>query len=97
MNVYEKNARSIELTIKMAMDNGSEVIIIIPPTVFGIWPMHERILEFCDEMNRKYGIEYHDLSEVSKDPQDYYDHFHHNTEGVLKFARQYLKPILTQY
>ena len=93
-HTFFKNVTILEKTIQMARSHHSEVILIIPPALFGKWRGHVFVERLAQGLQRKYGIEYYDFSESVLEPRFYYDHHHLNTEGVVHFTETYMKPLL---
>lgn len=91
---FHKSAERAEETIQFAIENNSQVIIIIPPALFGKWIGHEQVVDFSEKMVKRYGVEFYDFSESILTIDYYYDHHHLNTEGVKHFTTEYLYPIL---
>ena len=92
--VFIRNAKITEELIKTAQKNGSTIIFITTPTLFGDWPHHEDIVDFMGDMNKKYGVKYYDFASCVKNPHLFYDHHHLNTKGIVYFTEKYLKPAL---
>jgi len=93
-NRFNKSIDRVEETIQLALNNNSNVILIIPPALFGKWEGHYRVEEFAKRMQKLDGVEYFDFSESVLSPEYYYDHHHLNTNGVVYFTEAFLKPIL---
>ena len=94
MNTFNKSCKIIENTIKLSKKNNSDIILIIPPAVFGKWTGHDNVIEFAISMTKKYNIKYYDYSETILEPNYYYDHHHLNTKGVIYFTEKYLTQIM---
>lgn len=92
---FRKSALRIEETIKLARKHHSEVILIIPPTLFGKWRGHEKVVRFGLKMANKSGVQFYDLSESVLIPNYYYDHHHLNTKGIEYFTEKFLRPIFS--
>ena len=93
-DTFEKNKRLIRKTIEFAKKKDIEITFIVTPSTFGEWPGHEHVMDFMDELHKEYGIEVHDFSRVYLSQKKYfYDHHHLNSDGVVKFTKEYLKPI----
>ena len=92
--IFHKNKKRIERTIRDAMKHNTKVILIIPPALFERWPGHNQTVSFCKQMERKYQVKFYDLSASVMDPKYYYDHHHLNSEGVDYFTSKYLKEVL---
>jgi len=90
---FEKNCKTIENTILLANENNTEIILIIPPALFGKWLGNQKVCEFAEKMVAKYNIQFFDYSETILEPNFYYDHHHLNTNGVVYFTEKFLKPI----
>lgn len=80
--------------VKSSRERGAEIILIIPPALFGKWPEHKWVLEFCEKLKKQQHVEYYDFSETVLNPSYYYDHHHLNTEGVVYFTKTFLKEVL---
>lgn len=93
-NRFNKSTERVEETIQLAIRNKSKVILVIPPALFGKWKGHSNVEKFAKQMQKLYGAEYYDFSESILTPEYYYDHHHLNTNGVVYFTENFLKPIL---
>lgn len=93
-SIFRKNCQVIDATISFVQSRKSTIILILPPALFGKWKGHAEVLNFCQEMSKKYGIQYYDFSECILEPKYYYDHHHLNTEGIELYGQKFLKPIL---
>jgi hypothetical protein len=91
---FLKSCFAVEETIKLAKENNTYILFIIPPALFGKWPGHDNVASFAVKMREKYKVGYYDFSETMKDPSDYYEHHHLNTKGVVYFTQHYLKELL---
>jgi len=91
---FTKSCMIIEEEIKYTIDKKTEIVFVIPPSLFGKWPGHDNTIEFAKKMQEKYGIRFYDFSEAMMEPGYYYDHHHLNTKGVVYFAKNFLKPII---
>jgi hypothetical protein len=91
---FNKSIERVEETIQLALKNYSNVILVIPPVLFGKWEGHYNVENFAKKMQKIYGVEYYDFSMSVLSPEYYYDHHHLNTNGVVYFTNNYLKPIL---
>lgn len=92
---FEYSAKRIERSVKAALEEGSEVILIIPPALFGKWKGHEHVKEFGERMQLQQGVFFYDHATVFLNPKWYYDHHHLNTKGVKQYTEHFLLPILT--
>jgi hypothetical protein len=90
--VIQKNSELIEKTIELSFKYQTKIILFIPPALFGKWRGHEQTVDFCEKMKNKYKIPYFDFSMSVLDPKYYYDHHHLNTNGIVYFGNNYLKP-----
>ena len=94
---FGRSAKRVKDTIVLSLKNGSEMILIIPPALFGKWNGHELIVQFGKKMEAMFnGVQFYDLSESVMIPELYYDHHHLNTAGVIYFSDNFLKPILEE-
>ena len=93
-NRFNRSIDRVDETIQLALNNHSNVILVIPPALFGKWKGHYRVEEFAKRMQKLDGVEYYDFSESVLVPEYYYDHHHLNTNGVVYFTENFLKPIL---
>lgn len=94
--VFNRAANITEELIKTAQNNGSAIIFITTPTLFGDWPHQEDIASFMFEMNKKYGTKYFNFANCINNPHLYYDNHHLNTKGIEYFTEKFLKPALEQ-
>lgn len=90
-----KNLKAAERSIKLALENNSEVVLIITPAVFGQWRGHQFIDDFATEMSKIKGVSYYDFSDSCYTINYYYDHHHFNSKGIEYFTEKFLKPILS--
>jgi hypothetical protein len=95
MDRFGISCERIERTVLEAKVNGSKVIFMIPPALFGKWIGHDETMEFALEMREKHGVEVFDFSEVILDPKLYYDHHHLNSAGIEVFTEQCLVPMFS--
>ena len=93
--IFKKNCRIVEKNILLAKQNKSELVFVVYPALFGKWKGHDKLIEFCNEMQIKYNVQYYDFSETILKPEFYYDHHHLNTPGVEYFVGKYLKKIFS--
>lgn len=91
---FNKSIDRVEETIQLALNNNSNVVLVIPPALFGKWKGHYHVEEFAKRMQKLDGVEYYDFSESVLFPEYYYDHHHLNTNGVVYFTENFLKPII---
>ncbi len=91
---FDKSIKIVEQTIQLIKEYNSSCILIVPPALFGKWNGHNKTMEFANEMQDKYGVKVYDYSESVLDPKYYYNHHHLNSDGVVFFTQNYLKPIL---
>lgn len=94
--LFEQCSQQVEASIMLAKANGSDVVLIIPPALFGKWKGHEQVVRFAQEMEKVYGANFYDFSESILTPELYYDHHHLNTDGIVLFAEKYLKKVVRQ-
>lgn len=94
---FNKSRATIIKTIDLAINNKTNVILIIPPALFGKWNGHFETQKFGEEMEKEYPdkVKFFDFSETVLEPTYYYDHHHLNTKGVVYFTENYLKEILS--
>ena len=94
-SAFERNKKIIIKTIELAQKNNMEITFFVTPSTFGVWPGHEHVMEFMQEMEKEYGVKTYDFSKIYLHQNEYfYDHHHLNTTGVEKFTKEYLKPLL---
>lgn len=93
MERFEISCKRVEQTVQLAQKNGSKVIFMIPPALFGKWIGHDETMEFANKMKDQYGVEVHNFAEVILEPKYYYDHHHLNSDGIEVFTETCLKPI----
>jgi hypothetical protein len=91
---FQRSCSIVEEEIIYTLAHNTKIVFVIPPALFGKWPGHENTVDFAKRMQAKYGVTFYDFAEVITDPKYYYDHHHLNTNGVVYFTEQYLKPIL---
>ena len=94
-NRFNNSIKIIEKTIMLAERNNSDVILVIPPALFGKWRGHKETIDFANSMKEKYStVKVFDGSETVLTPDLYYDNHHLNTEGIVYFTEEYLNPIV---
>ena len=92
---FNSSIAIINETIELAEQNGSELVLVIPPALFGKWKGHEQLLAFAQFMEEKHSnVQVFDGSETVLNPEFYYDSHHLNTAGIVYFSENYLKPLL---
>lgn len=91
---FNRSCTITEELIKTAQDNGSTIIFITTPTLFGDWPHQQDVVDFMQKMNKNYNIKYFDFAGCMTNPAYFYDHHHLNTKGVVYFTEKFLKPAL---
>ncbi len=91
---FQKSKSQLEAIVQLAANHNSEVVLFIPPALFGKWRGHEETEALGFELAKQTGVSFHDFSESILEPKYYYDHHHLNTPGVEYFTEQYLKPVL---
>ena len=96
-DTFEKNKKLMKETIELAHENNIRVTFIVTPSTFGVWPGHDEVMAFMEELKKEYGTDIHDYSNVYLHQKQYfYDHHHLNTAGVMKFTKEYLKPLMDE-
>lgn len=91
---FNRSCKQVEEIIQLAQLHNSEVKLFIPPALFGKWLEHNETIAFLEKIEKKYNCKWIDLSESVSLPSMYYDHHHLNTEGVVYFTNQFLKPFI---
>lgn len=94
--IFNKSVTRVEETIQLALRHNANVILVIPPALFGKWKGHPDVAAFAQRMQELYGVEYYDFSESVLSPELYYDHHHLNTNGVVFFTKNFLQPIFKE-
>jgi hypothetical protein len=96
-DTFEKNKELMQKTVELAKKNNIDITFIVTPSTFGEWPGHEHVMDFMGELKEEYGTQIFDFSRVYLHQNEYfYDHHHLNSDGVVKFTREYLKPMLNK-
>jgi len=96
-DTFEKNKELMRKTVELAKKNNIDITFIVTPSTFGEWPGHEHVMYFMGELKEEYGTQIFDFSRVYLHQNEYfYDHHHLNSDGVVKFTREYLKPMLNK-
>ena len=96
-DAFKRNKKLIEKTILLAKNEDINISFLVTPSTFGEWPGHKHVMEFMDSMNEKYDVKTYDYSKVYLHQKKFfYDHHHLNTKGVVKFTKEYLKPLVNQ-
>ncbi len=94
-DTFEKNKGLMKETLELARKNNIGITFIVTPSTFGQWPGHEEVMQFMDELKKGYGTNVYDFSNVYLGQKQYfYDHHHLNTDGVVKFTREYFKSVV---
>jgi len=91
---FEINTKIVEKTVQLALDNNCEVILIIPPALFGKWIGHEKVEEFAKALEKIDNVKFYDFSESIMIPEFYYDHHHLNSKGIVHFTERFLEPAI---
>lgn len=94
MNQFVLSSSRIKDVINLALDNDSEVILIIPPASFGKWRGHEFVSDFAQEMASMKKVQFYDCSRTVLNTDYYYDHHHLNSPGVNFYTTNILSKIL---
>ncbi|MEM6377908.1 MAG: hypothetical protein AAF705_06830, partial [Bacteroidota bacterium] len=94
MERFAQSTKQFKATIELALAHQTEVILVIPPALFGKWDGHQEVAAFAQELAKSEMVSYYDFSEAVLEPQYYYDHHHLNTDGVVFFTEEYLKPVV---
>ena len=93
-DTFEKNKKLMKKTIELAQKHNMDMTFIITPSTFGEWPGHEHVMEFMKELEKTYNVKTYDFTGVYLHQTKYfYDHHHLNSDGVVKFTKEYLKPL----
>lgn len=91
---FQKSKHGVEAIIKLARDHDSEVVLFIPPALFGKWRGHDETAALGALLAKQENVSFYDFSESVLEPKYYYDHHHLNTPGVVHFTEQFLQPVL---
>ena len=91
---FEKSCSQLKKTIQLALKNQSEVVLIVPPALFGKWKGHQYLTNIAENIAQQEKVQFYDFSEAVFIPAYYYDHHHLNTEGVIYFTEKFLKPVI---
>ena len=95
MTQFQKASNVIEEIITISKEENSEVILLIPPALFGKWRGHTETFFFAKTMKKKYpNVKIFDGSETELRPEFYYDNHHLNTNGIIHFTNKYLKQLI---
>lgn len=74
-----------ESIFRIAHENGMQIKIIMPASLFGKWPGHDETMAWLEKVRSTYDLQIIDLSERWVMRTEYfYDHHHLNTDGVMK-------------
>lgn len=91
---FDQTFANLTQTFRVAREHGMRVVVIIPTTLLPE-QKGDKLVYAALEKGSKDGLyEYYNFAHAIKDTSLYYDTDHLNTEGVLLFTNQYLKPIL---
>jgi hypothetical protein len=92
---FEKSSQVIEKIILAGKEKNSEVILMIPPALFGKWRGHAETFQLAEKMEQKYpNVKIFDGSETELRPDFYFDNHHLNTNGVVHFINNYIKKLV---
>ena len=93
---FNQTCSQVETIIQLAQKNNSKVLLFIPPALFGKWKEHNETLQFLKRVEKQYNCKVEDYSESVLLPELYYDHHHLNTNGVIYFTENFLKPFINE-
>ena len=91
---FQKSIKTLEETISMAKQHGTETVFVIAPSLINVWPGQSEVEDFLEKMSHTYGTQFYNFSDAIQDPHLFYDHHHLNSRGVEIFAKDYLCGIL---
>jgi hypothetical protein len=92
---FVKATKAVEEVIAISEKNNIEVVLLVPPALFGKWKGHDETLGFAKEMKKKHpNVKVLDGSETVLEPRFYYDNHHLNTAGIVYFTKFFLQPVL---
>lgn len=95
---FDQSIEIVEQTIRLGKKNDSDIILLIPPALFGKWRGHKETLDFAKSMKKKYSnVKIFDSSESIMKPELYYDSHHLNSKGISFFIEKNLKPFILGY
>ena len=78
-----------ESILRLAHDNGMQITIVMPASLFGKWPGHDETMAWLETKRDAYNLRIVDLSERWVMRTEYfYDHHHLNTDGVMKAVEE---------
>ncbi len=89
--VYE---RELDRIAGMAAKFDARLVFVIPPTLLGQTPGHDRLTELLEGMRDRRGIPFFDFSTAIEEIRYFDDPNHLNASGVDHFAREYLRAAL---
>jgi len=93
---FQTYAAVLDDILERANHEGCRVILAFPPTLLGEQPGSDRLLAELEKLHKKRTFEFHDFSNTIQDPAQYFDYDHLNSDGVEKFTKEYLKPIINR-
>ena len=83
--VFDRYAAIFAQTIERALEHGSRVVIVIPPTLYDSVPGSDIAFPVFEEFAGQDGVEFVDLSGTITDPSLFGDLSHLNRSGVVEF------------
>ncbi len=92
---FEKYSAELEAIMARCVAEGSKLTLIMPPTLLGEEPGEAKLLAWLAEKEGQYDFTFHDWVDVYADDLEFfYDLDHLNTNGVERFVKEYLGPVL---
>ncbi|MCV6608246.1 MAG: hypothetical protein OIF32_08545, partial [Campylobacterales bacterium] len=94
---FEKSKEVLREVIKLAGKRKSKVLLLIPPALFGEWRGHNKTLELARTFTKEFKhVSYYNAAKTVLDPSLYYDNHHLNTNGIVFFTKEKLKPVVEE-
>ncbi len=81
---FEKYAALFKKFIEDLQSQGISVTLVLPPTLLGIEPGRNQLVNFLETIN---GVEFYDHSQSISDPHLFYDLHHLNTRGIGEYVK----------
>jgi hypothetical protein len=71
-----------------------KIKVVIPPTLIGETPGHREMVKELEVLQSQIGVSFVDHTSVINQVGLFSDHDHLNTQGIVTYTTDYLKPFL---
>jgi hypothetical protein len=89
--IYCKTLRQI---FEIAKSQNMKIKVVIPPTLIGETPGHREMVKELEVLQSQIGVSFVDHTSVINQVGLFSDHDHLNTQGIVTYTTDYLKPFL---